>query len=117
MRRSIRFIFIFLLTGCSFVHKNGMTLELVNRSSGPVTNLAFSFGGGSFGVDSIATGATRMRWLKPLSPGQLNIEFDDSSGHHSAAPLTLKPTDSGKVVLTFTGAGQVSVSDERSNAR
>src|SRR5690349_33443 len=113
MRRSLPYLVIFLLAGCSFVHKNGMTLELVNHSGGAVTNLAFTFGGGSFGVDSIAPGATRTRWLKPLSNGQLKVEFDDASGHHSIAPLTLEASDSGKVNLTFGGNGQVSVTDER----
>ena len=99
-----------LLSSCSHLHSRAITLQLVNHSNAPVSNLAFEFPGGSFGVDTVAPGATRSKWFKPLSTGPLKVEFDDSAGHHSAQPLTLHDGDSGTVVLTFSGKGIVLVS-------
>lgn len=99
--------------GCSRLHSRAITLQLVNRSNAPVSNLAFEFPGGSFGVDTVAPGATRQKWFKPLSTGPLKVEFDDSAGHHSAQLLTLHAGDSGTATATFTGGGEVHVSEPR----
>ena len=98
------------LVSCSRLHSRAITLQLVNRSNTPVSNLAFEFPGGSFGVDTIAPGATRSKWFKPLSTGPLKIDFDDQSGHHSAQLLTLGAGDSGTVMATFFGNGRVEAS-------
>lgn len=100
------------LVSCSHLHSKAITLQLVNRSGVPINNLAFEFPGGSFGVDTIAPGAMRQKWFKPLSTGPLKVEFDDSAGHHSAQPLTLHDGDSGTVVLAFLGNGQVGIATQ-----
>lgn len=103
-------LFLLLCNACSHLHSRALTLQLVNKSNAPVTNLAFEFPGGSFGVDTVLPGATRSKWFKPLSTGPLKIDFDDQSGHHSAQLLTLSAGDSGTVVTTFLGNGRIETS-------
>ena len=98
-----------LLCGCSRLHSRAITLHLVNASPAPVSNLAFEFPGGSFGVDAIAPGAMRQKWFKPLSSGTLKVDFDDASGRHSAQLISLHAGDSGIVKATFSGNGHVAV--------
>ena len=98
-----------LLLSCSRLHSRAITLHLVNASPAPVSNLAFEFPGGSFGVDTIAPGAMRQKWFKPTSNGTLNVDFDDASGRHSVKLISLHGGDSGIVRATFSGNGHVAV--------
>jgi hypothetical protein len=110
LKVSATIAFAAVLISCSRLHSRAITLQLVNASPAPVANLAFDFPGGSFGVDTIAPGATRSKWFKPTSTGPLKVEFDDQSGHHSEQLITLQVSESGTVTATFFGSGKVQTS-------
>jgi hypothetical protein len=111
MRRYCSALFLLLiLCGCSRLHSRGVTLQLINHENSAVSNLAVTFPGGSFGMEAIAPGASRSRWIKPLSTGALAIEFDDNSGHHSANLATLHAGEQTILTVIFSTGGKVAIS-------
>jgi len=108
-------LFCACLAGCHTykLHSNGVTITTVNDSQQRVDTIEIDYPGGSYGIGSLAPGASRVRWIKPNGSALLRIDFNDGNGEHQAKPLTLQSEDSGAVVLHILDGGKVSVDDIR----
>jgi hypothetical protein len=101
------FVLVTLLSGCSWFRPHGIKLTMTNQSSTPIQNVEFDFPGGSFGINSLAPGASAERWFNPTSSTNLKVIFKDPTGIHTTMLQTVSAQQSGEMTLTFIGNAKV----------
>ncbi len=96
-----------LIAGCSWFRTHGIKLTMTNQSSAPIQNLEFDFPGGSFGITSLAPGASLERWFIPTATSNLKVIFKDPTGVHTIMLQTVSAKQSGEMTLRFVGNAKV----------
>jgi hypothetical protein len=81
---------------------------IVNEQSTPVTLVQVSYPGGTFGVQSIAAGASFHYRFRDLSDGGASIDFTDASHHdHTGKGPELKEGEEGTLQIAIEANNQV----------
>lgn len=90
MRISGRFLFsvcapvaaLLLLAGC---HSPWIQCTIVNRQATPVSLVQVNYPGGTFGIQSIAAGASYHYRFRNLASEQVTLDFTDAGYHNHTA--------------------------------
>lgn len=94
-----------LLPGCK---SPWIVAVVTNRQSTPVSLVEVSYPGGSFGVQSIAPGASFRYRFHLLGTDQASIDFTDAAHHnHTVKGPQLDQGDSGNLHITIEPGNQV----------
>lgn len=94
-----------LLAGC---RSPWVQCTIVNHEETPVSLVAVNYPGGSFGVQTIAAGASYRYRFHALSTDTLSIDFTDAARHnHTVAGPELKQYQEGSLAIDIEPGNQV----------
>ena len=81
---------------------------IVNHENAPVSLVEVNYPGGSFGVQTIAAGASYRYRFHALSTDTLSIDFTDAARHsHTASGPELKQNQEGSLLIDIRPGNQV----------
>ncbi len=100
------------LTGC---HSHSISMDVHNASSQPVSLIEVDYPSASFGVDSLAAGASYHYHFKILGDGPTRILWTDAARqNHSSTGPTLHQGQEGTLNVTIDGPNSTWQSSLRS---
>ena len=101
------------LTGC---HSHYISMDVRNASAKPITLIEVDYPSASFGVDTLAAGATYHYRFKILGDGPTKILWTDAAQHnHTVAGPSLSEGQEGTLDATITSTTATWQSSFRSN--
>ncbi len=99
-RCSFAAVTLVALTGC---HSHYVSMDLQNNSGKPVTLIEVDYPSASFGVDTLATGATYHYRFKILGDGPTKLLWTDASQQeHTVAGPSLNEGQEGTLSASIT---------------
>lgn len=94
-----------LATGC---RSPWIRCTIVNEQSTPVTLVQVSYPGGSFGVQTIAPGASFHYRFRDIGDGESSLDFTDAAHHeHTVKGPELKEGQEGTLRIAIEANNQV----------
>lgn len=103
MKTSTRTLLFIVLTAFVGCRSRVVNVKLINTSQKPLSIIVVDYPGATFGVNTLAPGATYQYAVKPLSSGPVNIQFTDADGHnHTYTGPALRKNDEGSLTVQLT---------------
>jgi hypothetical protein len=101
---AVLLVLSFSLSGC--LRSKVIAVEIVNASDSPIRNVEVLYPGGSYGVPQLAPRQHHSSRIKPLSPGALQIKYDDATGaQKSQVGPRLHKDATGTVSIVIDSSG------------
>jgi len=96
---------LFLLSAC---HSPWIQCTIVNHEDAPVSLVEVNYPGGSFGVQTIAAGASYHYRFRNLSTETVSLEFTDAARQsHTATGPELRQGQEGTLLIEIKPGNQV----------
>jgi hypothetical protein len=96
---------LLLLSGC---HSPWIQCTIVNHEDAPVSLVEVNYPGGSFGVQTIAAGASYHYRFRNLSTETVSLEFTDAARQsHTATGPELRQGQEGTLLIEIKPGNQV----------
>ncbi len=112
-RRALAILALATLTGC---HSHYVSIDVHNLTTKPITLLEVDYPSASFGVDTLAAGATYHYRFKILGDGPTKILWTDAAQQqHTVAGPSLREGQEGTLTADITPATATWQSNLRSN--
>ena len=112
-RFSIATLALAALTGC---HSHYVSIDIHNTTAAPITLVEVDYPSASFGVDTLAAGATYHYRFKILGDGSAKILWTDAAQHQHTVPgPSLSEGQEGTLTATITPTTATWQSNLRSN--
>lgn len=102
-------VLVLSLAGC---RSPGITVQLVNQTTGDIRSVEVVYPGGSYGIGHLVRGNSHARWIKPNADGALHISFLDTAGQaHKFEQVTVKRNYAGGLAIVLLPQDQIKVED------
>lgn len=98
-----------LVAGIAGCHSPWIQCTIVNHEDGPVSLVEVNYPGGSFGVQTIAPGASYRYRFHSLGSDTVSIDFTDAARHNHTVPgPELQQRQEGSLRIDIGADGRVS---------
>ena len=108
--KTLRLLPLILLAACA-----RLELKVVNCSGAPVKQIEIRSPAGNIVLPVLDEGASHIQVLKLKSGGDINVNYSNAQGQQlfTSSAISLRPGDSGFVLLSITAKGTLDSLDGR----